>query len=504
MFFAAAMLVALALYAWRHAHVFGAGTFGLFLLPIGLWSLGAAFETLAGNPEAMLFWAKFQYLGIVALPVFWLRFTLHYTGRPEAVGRRELALLWLVPLATLALVWTNDLHQLIWTDVRLDSSGPFPDLVVTRGPWFWLGNVGYGYLLLLTGTVILIRDFVQLPGLHRQQSAILIVAALIPWVANGIYVFGDFYLPIDPTPLAFAASGLAMAFGLFRLRLFNLMPTAYRMVFDSLPDNVVVVDEGDRILAINPAAITTFGLDANRVVGRPASGLIPIWPGLVALAAAGRHTFAEHQAFGEVPRYFEAYQTTLLDPRGRRAGRIVIARNVSKLKYYQERADLDPLTGLPNRRRFADEASRALSLAARERWVEAVLYLDLDNFKSINDRFGHEVGDEVLRRVANTMQNALRTGDLIARFGGDEFVVMLNNADTTTAVEVAQRILSNMSRPAQVSGEPLDLGLSIGIAFYPHHSPLLSELITLADGAMYRAKRDGGGVALHVGVTDTV
>ncbi len=160
------------------------------------------------------------------------------------------------------------------------------------------------------------------------------------------------------------------------------------------------------------------------------------------------------------------------------------------------RADHDPLTGLANRRRFLNEGRRMLAVAERQRWGMALMFIDLDAFKAINDGAGHTFGDAVLQQVASRLQAYTRAGDLVARVGGDEFVALLNDVDTPTSVALAKRYRAALSDPPIVPGSPYTIAASVGIAVFPDAATTLDALIRLADAAMYRAKASGAGIGL--------
>lgn len=152
----------------------------------------------------------------------------------------------------------------------------------------------------------------------------------------------------------------------------------------------------------------------------------------------------------------------------------------------------DALTGLPNRAQFLERVARSVKCGQNNREFHfAVLFVDLDGFKPINDRLGHKAGDAVLRHTARLFQGCLRKGDLVARYGGDEFTFLINNVKgTSDAIHVAERILAKVEAPINV-GEPVKVGASIGIAISTNIHERAEDLIRDADGAMYQAKERG-------------
>jgi diguanylate cyclase (GGDEF)-like protein len=160
-------------------------------------------------------------------------------------------------------------------------------------------------------------------------------------------------------------------------------------------------------------------------------------------------------------------------------------------------ATVDILTGLPNRRSFHHLLQRAIATAMRRQQVFGLMFVDLDNFKDINDSLGHDAGDQLLRGAGGVLSNAVRQGDIVCRLGGDEFTILLNdlrNADEARAV--GQRILDRLAEPLRVGDVEVRTRATIGIALLPQHATTASDLMRFADTAMYRAKQDGKSICL--------
>jgi len=156
----------------------------------------------------------------------------------------------------------------------------------------------------------------------------------------------------------------------------------------------------------------------------------------------------------------------------------------------------DALTGLPNRTLFLDRLNVALAHAARGNGSLAVFFLDLDDMKSINDTFGHAIGDRVLQAIAERLRAALRADDTVARVGGDEFLILLEVTDAQEAEALAKRVLARITEPVLVDRDELYVTTSVGLAMYPDDADDADALIRVADGAMYRVKESGGNSVL--------
>jgi diguanylate cyclase (GGDEF)-like protein len=164
----------------------------------------------------------------------------------------------------------------------------------------------------------------------------------------------------------------------------------------------------------------------------------------------------------------------------------------------------DSLTGLPNRHLFYEHLQHTLKLAEQSNVPFAVVFVDLDNFKPVNDVLGHAIGDTVLKSVAQRLKESVRKNDLIARFGGDEFVIILSDAQKTVVSSVACKILDTVARPHEIDGQTVTLSSSLGIATFPDDGQSVDELVARADAAMYRSKRSGRNCFCLSGETQTV
>jgi diguanylate cyclase (GGDEF)-like protein len=173
-----------------------------------------------------------------------------------------------------------------------------------------------------------------------------------------------------------------------------------------------------------------------------------------------------------------------------------LAQALARRRLYQEQlveaAMFDALTGLPNRKLFYDRLNESISLSARYERKLALLYIDLDGFKAVNDTLGHEAGDEVLKRVSALLTRSVRPSDTVARLGGDEFVVMLNEiTNVGDAVLVAEKLVSALRAPIPLREGPAAIGASVGVSVYPEHGKAADVLIQKADQAMYVSKHKG-------------
>jgi diguanylate cyclase (GGDEF)-like protein/PAS domain S-box-containing protein len=277
-------------------------------------------------------------------------------------------------------------------------------------------------------------------------------------------------------------------------------------LFEASLDPIVLTDPSFDIVACNPAALQLAGLEIGDPQGEPVETLLyhPSRP----------HWLAEVRSALEDKGYWEgelwlrrsaevtgiallASWVILRDEREQPINTVLFAKDLTEKLEAQRRiqqlAYSDPLTGLPNRLLLQERVGHALSQARQSERGFALLFLDLDRFKNINDSLGHLFGDRVLTEVAQRLQRCLRQTDTLARMGGDEFVIHLHDADRTAAQSAARRMIEMIEQPVAIEEMQFTLSCSIGIAMYPDDGATLDELIQHADTAMYQVKERGKG-----------
>ncbi|HWH72673.1 MAG TPA: EAL domain-containing protein, partial [Methylibium sp.] len=283
----------------------------------------------------------------------------------------------------------------------------------------------------------------------------------------------------------------------------------FRAIVNSSDDAIISKTPEGIITSWNAGAERLFGYTADEVIGQPMLLLMPPdrrdeEPQILARIARGERV--DH--FETVRRRKDGQLidvsvtiSPIRDASGRVVGASKIARDITSAKEAEAEihrlAFYDPLTGLPNRRLLQDRLAQALSVARRQPQFCVVLFIDLDNFKSLNDTRGHDIGDLLLREVAHRLRGCVRTGDTVARFGGDEFVVLLVDASRSElqtaghAEIVGQKILEQLSQPYELAGTTHFCTPSIGVAIQTGPDTTADELLKQADVAMYQSKAAG-------------
>ena len=547
MLITAGISVSVALLAWRARDEPGALPLFLLMVAVVVWALAYALEISSVVLTDKVFWAKCNYLGIVFIPGLGLIFTLQYSGQRRWLTKRNIGLLFVIPVVTLLLVFADQWHNLVRYDERLAPvSADFIPLANSFGPGFWL-FVAYTYVLILLVAYLLARVVVRRRHYYRSQAVSLLIGAFVPLIWNSTYITGTSpVVGLDLTPCAFAISGIAWLWAILRYRLFDLMPLARDVLVDRMRDGMIVVDELERIADLNPAVQAMLDLPAERTLGQPAVQVLGRYPGVLkAWQSSGTaEVSVDH---GGHSSFFDASFSSLVDYRGRRKGSLGILHDMTErkgmeneLRRAKEKAEESsrvkstflanmsheirtPMNGIIGMTELALDTD--LTFAQRE-YLEAVrsssnsllsLLNDILDFSQIEaERLALERTELNLRQIVGevidmTMHRASEKGlelllyvhpDIPVRLSGDPLRLrqilanLVGNAVKFTAqgeVVVEARLRRQAARQATILFSVADTG--IGIA--PDQIDKVFESFTQADSSTTR-RYGGTGLGLTI------
>lgn len=301
-------------------------------------------------------------------------------------------------------------------------------------------------------------------------------------------------------------------------RIFNQMQVALkageariRAVMDNVVDGIVMIDENGIIESVNPAAENLFGYQASELIGENVKKLVPEPHRSAHDGYIQKYlNTGDSQIIGSVREVSGIRKDGTLFPMDLGVSQmqvgdtqyfIGVARDITSRRAQtaalRHQALHDGLTDLPNRSLFYDRLEQSVLMGSREKRQFAVMLIDLNGFKDINDRLGHHFGDLVLQEMAHRLIHTLRESDTVARLGGDEFAVLLPGTNSDFAVNMAKRIIGSLDEPLVLHSQEILLGASIGIALFPQHGEDTMTMMQRADTAMYSAKRAGDDYTVY-------
>ena len=491
------------------------------LVGLGIWSFCYAMITVSPTLEEKHVWLKLENIGIIIVPVLWFFFTMEFTRLDGwLTGKPIKWLFWIIPAISLFIIFSERWFQLYYTatQIAMVSGGP---LIISRGPIYWVA-LTQSYLLELIGVGVMVWRFIQSRLVYRKQMLYLIGAVTVPFFINIIYQLNPgllpfFSVPVDLTPLFFNVTAILLVASIFGLSLFDLVPIARDTVMEHIPEMVFVVDAHDRVVDANLMAQKWLGKSIRDMSGQDPVDVFRNWPQLLNRFFFTEFSREEIEIPGMPPHTLEIVVTPIYNRLKTLEGRVIVARDITERKALenqlkevntslqtqlneneklraklQEQAIRDPLTGAFNRRYFSEALDQESARSVRENSPFSILILDVDHFKQFNDTYGHKCGDIVLQTLATFLNENTRQGDIVCRYGGEEFVILMTDVAAEDAYKRAEIFRKQFEGTiVQYEGRELKCTFSAGIASYPVHASTGESLLTHADQALYFSKANG-------------
>ncbi len=484
------MATSLALFSYGRAVSISGKLWICVLLSFSVWTAGEFIANLGTTLAWQLAWQRMVYLGVICGVSSWLLFALYYSGNEHWITRSSLPVLMVVPVSSLLMVATLEWHPLLYREATLVMRGDYQVLQLEYGIGFWLLTISCSYLYTLTGSALLLRSSIRRPGIYRTQSLLIVVAALLPVIPNMLYLFGiDLAGGFDPTSMYFVLSALLITLATQRYHFLSLSPVARDRVFETIPIAVAVCNPQQRITDVNPAFADMIGMPMQDLPGHQLADVLARFSGKVARDPDSGQWSGRLLTQGN-QRQFDVSSEIVAGERDEVIGYLVSFNDVTEVQRAMERiarmTSTDRLTSLHNRQGLADWSATS----GAQHW-ELVVVGDIDHFKAINETYGHEFGDRVLAGVANLMRASLRPTDQIARWGGEEFCIVLGSAELSAGREAVERLRKRIENHEFRHG---DVSASVTMTFglvarSPDES--LEEAVRRADVCLYKGKDQG-------------
>lgn len=467
-------------------------------ISVSIWLSGVAMMMMVTTPRAAFVFARIAYVGVALIPAAVLQFTISLLG----LHRRMRS--WLIT------AWSSSAgFALVFLTTR----------TMLRGTW----HFGWGYYprlaplaasfliffaTILVGSVALLATAKPKSEQERSRNRSFLIALLAGYFGSIDYIpaFG-----VDVRPFGFVAifAFICLAVhAIVRYQLADLTPSfvADRLL-QTMQGGVIVVDTLGRIRVANQVAA--------QLLGRPQAALTDA--DFCSLVGESKLPLTKSESFCrrsiardrivKWPRgdgstiELQLSASAVRDGRGAMIGVLYAFDDFSDHRRAEANefgATHDQLTRIPNRSQFARIFNERAVQIATTRRVLCVLFIDLDGFKNVNDQHGHAIGDSLLQLVASRIRNAIRGDDVLARYGGDEFTVLLDLARIDDASIVGAKLLRVVSESYSIDDQRIIISASIGAAFHPRDGQTVDDLVRAADVAMYRAKRAGKGRMLQI------
>jgi len=478
------------------------------LLSIVVWLTGHAGDLLIDDFTASVWLHRLSFVGIATLGPALVWTALEATGR-DWLGPAQRAVLLGMPALTIALALSSSPAQhLLWLEEKQSHFGPLSAVAYRWGPWLW-AHVVFASACILGSLALLARHYASLWPRYRQEAACVLLAIAGPWASHAIGFALGVEDTVSPSALGLVGSSVLLTVALRRDPLESLLAQAQQTLLDALGDAIFLLDSQRHVVYANRGAQALLRKAAPDEPWQPGRALIHYWPKLAAQIRESDDPRGEVTLSHSGATWF--YEILLSDAPSTdrvRGARLAVLRDVTERRRAEravrQLAFYDGLTGLANRHLFARQLGQALESAREREHSLALLYLDLDHFKNVNDSLGHAAGDELLRSVSERLRFVVRASDVVgrlgrgaaqgglARLGGDEFAILLPSVPSPDVCgDVAQRILAQLAEPFEAAGRRVAGGASIGVALFPQDAQDAETLMKNADTALYHAKERG-------------
>ncbi|GIP42442.1 GGDEF domain-containing protein [Paenibacillus sp. J45TS6] len=461
-----------------------------------LFSFAYIFELVSTSIERIMFWIKIEYIPLALIPVFTLLMCIEYVGLQ--LKRSIFYSLFLIPVITLLLQATNDFHHLYYTSMKLRSDSPFPMADLEYGLWFGVHSA-FLYGCMIAGVTVLLRGLL---GAHRPQFRIqilvMVFGLMVPLMGGFLYLMELSPYGIDLGPVFTSISFIFHGIALLRYQMFDVIPIARDIVFTNMEDGIVVLNEKEMVVDYNQAMLDIVPTLHKKAIGMQISEVFSGYPELIPIIEAGRDQDQQFLHSG-VTRYYHIHFAPIRNKHKERIGTIVSFANITERVVMEEKlkelADTDSLTGMLNKRALMRESENYLNKLSQSGGSFSMIMFDVDYFKQVNDKIGHEAGDIVLTHVAEAVKTNIQPVHIAGRYGGDEFILCLPETSLTEAYKVADSIRAHIAEKCMlVNGKEVRVTSSFGVTHVHMQQGESLPLITLmrqADEALYMAKEKG-------------
>ncbi|MCX7710318.1 MAG: ATP-binding protein [Clostridia bacterium] len=343
----------LSYFSWRKRPAKGSIPVAILMLSVAEWIIAQLLADINSNHILKLILDSFKYVGVSIVPFAWLYLALQYTRNEKFLTKKYISLMLIIPVLTNIMVLFNWKLGLFLANYSFVDKGFFVSIEAQNGIWFWV-HTFYSYLYIFWGTILFVGALFRLPSIYKKQTGILILGACIPWIGNILNVFGLIKTPFtDITPILLIFTGFTFFQALFRYKLLDLVPVARHAIIENMKDMIIVIDNQNRIIDVNPAAKSVIGSSTKDIIGKRATEVLSAWPDLLDNfkdCLEANEKICIHLNGNK--NYFDLSISPVYD-KAELTGRLVILRNITQLE--------ETMIALEASREAAESASKAKS-----------------------------------------------------------------------------------------------------------------------------------------------
>ncbi|BBI36561.1 histidine kinase N-terminal 7TM domain-containing diguanylate cyclase [Cohnella abietis] len=480
------------LYAFRYRKSPESIFFMLMVALLSIQAMASLLELHASSLEDKLLWRNIQQIPLYSSPIMLLGMIMSFIGTSSKVVFRRIVILSIIIVTYWILLFADSQLHLIRESVTLEAFGQTERIKIERT------NFGFMFLLFhhfmgLWGLGMLLINIRKVPKINRMQHILLMLATLSPYVFTNA---GDFIGWKISVSVSMLPTGFLLFYALFMHKFLQVRPLAKEKVLEHMTEGILIVDDQDIIIDANPAAlpITERLWGEVKLVGTFLPPLLKGHPSLKVFYEAKEQGEIEVESCGRQ----HAFRLIPLQVRHKRTGSLLIISDITERKLYEnqliKKAARDGLTQLYNRQHFLDLLDQRMKNSRSVKEPISLLLMDLDDFKKINDRFGHLAGDRVLKCFAQLLEEVIEGTGVAGRIGGEEFAIILPGFNGEAAYEIAERLRLRVQQETVQSADPayeIAYTISIGVAELLDSDMTLEGWYHEADMCLYASKHNG-------------
>ncbi|KAB7673208.1 histidine kinase N-terminal 7TM domain-containing protein [Bacillus sp. B1-b2] len=474
----------------------GAKHYVIVTILSSLFSIFYCFELTSTTLKEITYWLSLEYLVMPFIPAFVFLMCTEYIGKKLSL--RNYYLLFAIPCLTVLMQTTNGLHHLYYTSVQLRVDTPFPIIDLTYGPFFYLHSL-YLVLCLTASIITLVLQWKNNSRIFQFQLLTMIAGLLTPIIANYFYLNDLSPYGIDFGPVSMSLSFVFHFIALVSFKMFHVTPIFRDTIFERMKEGVLVLNREGMVLDFNQAMKVVIPSLKSSIIGYSLENTLSENKHLMELLIKKKDC-EYHCVIENRKTYYQVHFSEVKDKHNKIIGHILTFIDMTEKIEMQEKlkklASIDGLTKVYNRTYFTKEYKELLKFTENNGGNLSLIMFDIDHFKKINDQYGHLTGDMVLTHVAAIAKASIRKDDIIVRYGGEEFIILLPNTKIEEAIILSDTIRQKVLEIFLLkNNKKIQTTLSLGISsHYVHPSCLgdtIHELIREADEALYTAKQKG-------------
>lgn len=494
LFFTAFITLSICIYASRKKDSSSASAFSLIMLAASIHTIGYTFELLSETEIAVIFWLNFKYIGISFLPFIFIYYAIDKWEKSNIFKIILMIFFFSISLTTFFIVQTNSFHGLFYKELILNKLCKICVNDVAYGIWFYI-HIAVIIFSVLISIWIGYKGYKNKKNKYKSNSILIIISFSIPIVVGILYIFKMTPKNIDIMTFTYAPMGVLWLIAILKHGTIEILPVTYQTIFEKISEGVIVLDSDDNISDYNFAAKNMLILVGELHVGDDILNI------LKKIKFIDKHDYSGtlfEVRTGTRVKIYQIKPTDVYSKKGKYLSKLLVINDITieaeasrLLKTFARR---DDLTGINNRRYFFELCNIKIKEAKLNDKSISFVMMDIDHFKKVNDLHGHLVGDVVLKELAEICREGLRNSDIIGRYGGEEFAILIYDANDAGTYNVIERIRKTISEHIfYVNGyEEIKLTASFGI-YTPeiNMDESIDSIFKKADEGLYRAKNDG-------------